>query len=216
MVTATEKTSVFEQGALRYLIDWELEKIRSVRIGIAGAGGLGSNCAHFLVRCGFRRFVLVDGDTVDGSNLNRQFFFENQVGQLKVSALRDNLLAIDGSLDIEIQPVMLDTSSAVQVFRGVNVIVEALDKAAAKAMMAGLFMNGDRLLVSGSGIGCWGHPDSIRVKRVKPLFFMVGDFVSEQNETAPPLCPKVVVVAAKQADVVLQMVLGRWDHETDT
>lgn len=206
--------TVFEEGLSRYLSDGEREKIRSVRIGIAGAGGLGSNCAHFLVRCGFRRFILVDGDTVDSSNLNRQFYFQDQVGQSKVVMLKENLLKIDPALEIQAVEAMLDKTNAAAIFEHADVIVEAFDRVECKTMLVESFMNGGKLLVAASGIGCWGHPDSVRVKRVKPGFFMVGDFVSGIDETAPPLAPKVVMVAAKQADVVLQMVLGRWTHET--
>lgn len=206
--------TVFEEGLSRYLSDGEREKIRSVRIGIAGAGGLGSNCAHFLVRCGFRRFILVDGDTVDSSNLNRQFYFQDQVGQSKVVMLKENLLKIDPALEIEAVEAILDKTNVAATFEHADVIIEAFDRVECKTMLVESFMNSGKLLVAASGIGCWGHPDSIRVKQVKPGFFMVGDFVSGIDEKAPPLAPKVVMVAAKQADVVLQMVLGRWTHET--
>jgi len=206
--------TIFQQGALRYLTHKEMEKIKSVRIGIAGAGGLGSNCAHFLVRCGFRNFILVDDDTVDGSNLNRQFFFEDQVGKPKVFMLKENLLRIDPDLEIESVFKSIDRMNVAEMFNDADVIVEAFDKVEFKTMIVEAYMNSGKILVAASGIGGWGHPDSIRVKQVKPDFFMVGDFITDISETDPPLAPKVVMVAAKQADVVLQMVLGRWTHET--
>ena len=49
--------------------------LASARIGMAGAGGLGSNCAVFLARTGIRDFVIADPDVVALSNLNRQHFF---------------------------------------------------------------------------------------------------------------------------------------------
>ncbi|MBP5226911.1 MAG: ThiF family adenylyltransferase, partial [Kiritimatiellae bacterium] len=57
------------------------------RVGIAGAGGLGSNCAMHLVRAGLTRLVIADFDIVNESNLNRQFYFRDQLGQKKVTAL---------------------------------------------------------------------------------------------------------------------------------
>lgn len=205
--------TIFEQGALRYLTHQEMEKIKSVHIGIAGAGGLGSNCAHFLVRCGFRKFIIVDDDTVDGSNLNRQFFFEDQVGMPKVSMLKENLLRINPDLEIESSFTRVDRTNVSEMFKDVDVIVEAFDKVECKTMIVEAYINSGKLLVAASGIGCWGHPDNIRVKQVKPGFFIVGDFVTAIDEATPPLAAKVAMVAAKQADVVLQMVLGRWTHE---
>ena len=64
-------------------------------IGIAGCGGIGGNTAVLLLRSGFRRFVLADFDAVDESNLNRQFFFKDQIGRPKTEALAENLRRIE-------------------------------------------------------------------------------------------------------------------------
>ncbi|MGB4572405.1 MAG: ThiF family adenylyltransferase, partial [Rectinemataceae bacterium] len=53
------------------------------RVGIAGAGGLGSNCAAALVRSGIGALVVVDFDVVSEANLDRQFYFHDQVGRPK-------------------------------------------------------------------------------------------------------------------------------------
>ncbi len=87
----------FEIGLRKYFKEEELARIREVRVGIAGAGGLGSNCAVNLVRCGFSKFVIADYDIVEDSNLNRQFFFNDQIGKSKVEMLKANLLRINPS-----------------------------------------------------------------------------------------------------------------------
>ena len=204
----------FDRGLLRYLSHQELQRIRSVKIAMAGAGGLGSNCAHALVRCGFEKFILADHDTVDASNLNRQFFYEDQIGKSKVCMLKDNLMRINPDLQIELYEGRIGKENVKNMFGDADVIVEAFDCVESKTLIVESFMNSGKIVVAASGIAGWGHPDSIRVKQVKPLFFMVGDFVSAVSDAAPPLAPKVVMVAAKQADVVLQLVLGRWNHET--
>ena len=45
------------------------------RVGIAGAGGLGSNCAVALARSGVGTLVIADYDVIESSNLNRQYYF---------------------------------------------------------------------------------------------------------------------------------------------
>lgn len=67
--------NMFVEGLGRYFSGEQLERIRRVKVGIAGAGGLGSNCAFNLVRSGFSDFVICDFDIVEPSNLNRQFYF---------------------------------------------------------------------------------------------------------------------------------------------
>ena len=79
----------------RHLPPGHIARLRDARVGIAGAGGLGSNCAMLLVRSGIRRLRIADPDVVDLSNLNRQFFFPGQVGRAKVDALAENLRALN-------------------------------------------------------------------------------------------------------------------------
>ena len=95
-------------SANTYLKDEERAALESARIGIAGAGGLGSNCAMHLVRAGVRHLTVADFDVVNESNLNRQFFFRDQLGQKKVDALKTNLLRIDPEADIRAVDKRLD------------------------------------------------------------------------------------------------------------
>ena len=52
--------SLLQQGLSRYLTREQLDKLASVTVGVAGCGGLGSNCAAILARSGVRRFVIAD------------------------------------------------------------------------------------------------------------------------------------------------------------
>ncbi|WP_418627218.1 ThiF family adenylyltransferase, partial [Anaerosinus sp.] len=91
----------FEKGLLKYFCKEDLKKIQQTKIGIAGAGGLGSNCAMLLVRSGFIHFTIVDFDRVEVSNLNRQNYVYSQVNQSKVAALKENLAQIHSNVQIE-------------------------------------------------------------------------------------------------------------------
>ena len=115
----------FEKGLMRYIGEEKLEKLKKVKVGIAGAGGLGSNCAFNLVRSGFYKFKIVDFDVVEPSNLNRQFFFLDQLGMPKVLALEENLRRINPEVRIEAiqQKVQKDNARA---FDDCDVVVEPL------------------------------------------------------------------------------------------
>ncbi|KAL6060897.1 NEDD8-activating protein uba3 [Balamuthia mandrillaris] len=79
----------------RVMVDWDQAKIEGQRVLVLGTGGLGSSVAMALCRLGVERVHLLDCDTVDASNLNRQILFTpNDVGRRKVEAARDNLLAV--------------------------------------------------------------------------------------------------------------------------
>lgn len=199
----------FEQGLTKYFSLADLEKIQQVQVGIGGAGGLGGNCACHLVRCGFKRLVIADYDVVDYSNLNRQFYFLHQVGQLKVEALADNLRAINPDVQVITVAGRLDQARMAEVFAHCQAVVEAFDDVIYKRMMVETFLPTDKLLVAASGIGGFGQSDDIRVRQVKKNFYLVGDMVSGVGADCPPLSPRVNIVAAKQADVVLSWVLGQ-------
>ena len=199
--------NTFEKSLSEILGIDNLSKIQSVRVGIAGAGGLGSNCALFLVRCGFRKFRIVDFDIVEISNLNRQFYFASQVGQRKVKALRKNLLMINPGAEIEALNKKIAPDNIEVIFADCDVVVEALDGAADKRMIAEAYMHSGKLVVAASGIAGWGRSDDITVRRIKDNFFLVGDLASETTSYCPPLAPRVNVAAAKQADVIVSYIL---------
>lgn len=196
-------------GLARYLTPNDLARIRALRVGIAGAGGLGSNCAWMLLRSGFADLTVVDHDVVEASNLNRQFFFARQVGLPKVQALRENLLDIDPEARVTAIQAEVTAGNAVSLFEGCHAVVEAFDKASAKRMLAEAHMGRDVLLVAASGLAGCGDADAIVTRRVGKSFYIVGDFASEAGPENPPLAPKVTLAAAKQADLLLAFALGR-------
>jgi sulfur carrier protein ThiS adenylyltransferase len=59
-------------------------KLKNYTVGIAGVGGLGSNCAVALARVGIGKLIISDFDIVYESNLNRQYFFKDQIGLKKL------------------------------------------------------------------------------------------------------------------------------------
>ncbi len=201
----------FEKALASSLGARNLVKIQEVNIGIAGAGGLGSNCAMFLVRCGFKSLKIVDFDFIEHSNLNRQFFFASQVGMLKVAALKENLLMINPGLEIEALPEKIGQENVHSIFCGCDVIVEAFDLPHYKKMIVESYLHSGKLLVAASGLAGWGRSDCIKVHRIKDNFYLVGDLVSEARPSCPALAPGVNVAAAKQADVILNHYLGQMD-----
>ncbi|MBI5589682.1 MAG: sulfur carrier protein ThiS adenylyltransferase ThiF [Deltaproteobacteria bacterium] len=199
----------FESGLAFHIGKEALELLQSVRIGIAGAGGLGSNCAANLVRSGFKQFVIVDFDNVEYSNLNRQFFFWAQSGKPKVEMLRENLMAINPDLDLSMHSRKIDSANMNDFFSECQAIVEAFDNPECKKMIVERYMNSEKLLVAASGISGWGQSDRIKTRRIRENFFIVGDMVSEASRECPPMSPAVNIAAAKQADVVLSYYLAR-------
>jgi molybdopterin/thiamine biosynthesis adenylyltransferase len=105
-------------------------RIGGARIAILGAGGIGSVVLAHLVSAGFGRYTLIDGDTVQPHNLNRQFIYGSpDVGRRKVDAAVDWVLARNPAADVQTVPRMLtDSSSLILTLReGVSLLVLAAD-----------------------------------------------------------------------------------------
>jgi sulfur carrier protein ThiS adenylyltransferase len=196
-----------EKALISYLGDENLAKIRSTKIGIAGAGGLGSNCAFNLVRTGVRKLKIVDFDVVEHRNLNRQFYFLDQVGMKKVEALKINLQRINPDIEVETSTEKIESGNIIDIFRECDIVVEAFDKARYKSMLVTKLLPTKKLIVSASGLAGVGRNDEIKVHRIKDNFVLIGDLATDV-ESAPPLSPRVNIAAAKQADVVLEYLLG--------
>ncbi len=188
----------------------EIEKILSnKKVGIAGCGGLGSNCAVSLVRSGLGNIVIADFDTIDKTNLNRQYFFLDQVGEKKAFALRDNLLGINPSCNIEVHVLKLQALDIIKLFRSCDIIVEAFDDASQKEMIIECVLTEmpDTPIVSGLGLAGYGNSNSLQVQKFGNLY-VCGDSQSEVSDKDPPLAPRVGIVANMQANQVLEILLG--------
>ncbi len=173
-----------------------------MRIGIAGAGGLGSNVAVNLVRTGVTSIKVADFDEIEESNLNRQFYFKDQVGQTKVNALYENLKRINPELDIIAVNRKLDRDNIHDIFSDCDIIVEAFDKNIYKSMIVEEFLTKKKLIVSGSGVAD-NDLEKIETRKLRDNLFVVGDF-DKGIDRFGTFSTKVSVVAATMANVVLR------------
>ena len=203
--------SALDQGLRRHLTPEQLAGLAAVRVGLAGAGGLGSNCAMMLARSGLKHFVLVDEDVVEASNLNRQHYFPRHVGQSKVLALSEQLREL-GDMDVDARRVRIDPRNIQDILVLAPVWVEALDDPASKRLVVEEGLRAGVFCVSASGLAGWGGPPMQRRvltrKDASPRLILVGDFSSTVSEVLPPLAPRVIQAAALQADAVLEYILG--------
>ncbi|MCE5255410.1 MAG: sulfur carrier protein ThiS adenylyltransferase ThiF [Spirochaetaceae bacterium] len=177
------------------------------RVGIAGAGGLGSNCAISLLRSGVLHLVIADFDLVSEANLERQQYFRSQRGLPKVEALADNLRLIDPAAQIEIHDIRLDPASILNIYAGCDIIVEAFDDPEAKRMLIETILMAfpEKQIVTASGLAGFGNLEAIRIIH-KGKLHLCGDFSTEVSADNPPLAPRVAIVANIEADIVLSLI----------
>ena len=191
-----------------YLTPSQREILGRAKIGVAGLGGLGSNVICHLLRAGVRRFVAADFDVVSASNLNRQFFFSDQVGMKKTEALAANLRRINPDAELDFRDLRLTAENIPELFRGCDVVVEAFDKAEAKTMLIGALAKTDIPVVAASGLAGFGKSNDIRLRKVNERLYIVGDLASGISPELAPASPRVGIAAAMEANTVVALLLG--------
>jgi sulfur carrier protein ThiS adenylyltransferase len=185
------------------------EVLKSKRVGIAGCGGLGSNCAVALARVGIGELVIADFDLVDASNLNRQYYFLSQVGLKKAISLEENIAKINPEVKVIARDIRVTESNVESLFGDCDVIVEAFDRADQKEMLIETVLDllPGKPLVVGLGMAGWGKNEIIHCRRLDNVY-ICGDEVSEAGPELPALAPRVGMVANMQANTVLEILLG--------
>jgi sulfur carrier protein ThiS adenylyltransferase len=180
------------------------------RVGIAGAGGLGSNCAVALARSGVGTLVIADFDVIEEPNLNRQYYFTDQIGLMKTVALKENIARINPEVFVIIHQKQLNRINIPEIFSGCNIIVEAFDNSAMKEMLietVQIKMPGIPLVV-GSGMAGWGRTNDLISRKIDNTLYVCGDEYSEVSDSLPPTAARIGIVANMQANIVVELLMN--------
>jgi molybdopterin/thiamine biosynthesis adenylyltransferase/rhodanese-related sulfurtransferase len=104
------------------------QKLLDAKVLLLGAGGLGSPTALYLAAAGVGTLGIVDDDTVDLSNLQRQVIHTTQrVGISKVDSAEESIHALNPDVEVFKYPVRLDASNIMEIIEGYDVIVDGVD-----------------------------------------------------------------------------------------
>ena len=141
-----------------------MNRIAEKRVIIFGVGGVGSWCAESLVRSGIRKLTVVDSDCVSVTNINRQLMATTKtVGQVKVDALKERLLAINPSAEITALQQVFSADTASQFgLEGYDYIIDAIDSLKDKALLILLACQSKAKLFSSMGAALKLDPTRIK------------------------------------------------------
>jgi sulfur carrier protein ThiS adenylyltransferase len=163
-----------------------------------------------LARTGVGRLIIADFDLVEPSNLNRQQYFIDQLGQPKVYALRDTLARINPHVHVAACHLRLIPENITEIFGTVDVLVEAFDQAEQKAMLVETFAAQfpGKPVVTGSGMAGFGPANSLRTTRHGRNLYVCGDGLTAAAPGVGLMAPRVGIAAHHQANAVLRLLLG--------
>ena len=103
-------------------------RLKSSRVLVVGAGGLGSPLALYLAAAGIGTLGLVDFDEVDATNLQRQILHGTKdIGRPKLDSARDRLADVNPNVTVVTYPVRLDSENAMEILSSYDVVVDGTD-----------------------------------------------------------------------------------------
>jgi len=103
-------------------------RLMNSKVLLLGAGGLGSPTALYLAAAGVGTIGLVDADVVESSNLQRQIIHgEDTIGMLKVDSAAASLRRLNSSIKLNLHPVYLDESNALELLAGYDIVIDGSD-----------------------------------------------------------------------------------------
>jgi molybdopterin/thiamine biosynthesis adenylyltransferase/rhodanese-related sulfurtransferase len=112
------------------------EKLGAARVLVVGAGGLGSPVLAYLAAAGVGRIGIVDDDTVDVTNLQRQILYATaDVGKAKAATAAERLHALNPQIAIDVLPLRLDASNAREIVRLYDVVIDGTDTFGARYLI---------------------------------------------------------------------------------
>jgi molybdopterin/thiamine biosynthesis adenylyltransferase/rhodanese-related sulfurtransferase len=112
------------------------KRLKNARVLCVGAGGLGSPALMYLAAAGVGTLGIVDFDVVDESNLQRQIIHgQSDIGRPKAESARDSVLEINPLVTVVLHTEALDTSNALEIFAGYDLIVDGTDNFATRYLV---------------------------------------------------------------------------------
>ena len=167
----------------------KMDNLQKAHVMVFGVGGVGGYVVESLVRSGVGKVSIIDNDTVNITNLNRQIIaLEETIDKLKVDVLKERILAINPNCEVVCYDKFITDDNIDEInFNDVNYVVDAVDTITAKIAIIGKAKALNIPVISSMGAG----------NRLDPLQIKIGDINQTKN------CPlaKVMRNELKKRDI---------------
>jgi molybdopterin/thiamine biosynthesis adenylyltransferase len=211
-----------DEQLLRYsrhilLEEWGVEgqeRVINSHALVIGAGGLGSPVALYLASAGVGHITLVDHDTVDVTNLQRQIAHTDaRVGQLKVASLKTAMLQINPDIQIDAHALMAEAVHLDGWVSQADVVLDCTDNFATRHAINAACVTHRKPLVSGAALRLDGQLAVYDTQQSNApcyacVFPPTQDFEEERCATMGVLAPLVGVIGSLQATEALKILSG--------
>ena len=190
-----------------------MEKIRSAKVCVVGAGGIGNPVITQLTAMGVGKIRIVDRDVIEVTNLHRQHLYtDDDIGRVKVEAAAERLRRLNPTVEIEPMPTSVTRYTADAIVKGFDIIIDALDSVDARYALNDACIKHNIPLIYAGAIGVTGSVCTILPNKSACLRCMFP----ELNEDEMPACstegvhPSILyLVAGIQVSEAVKIITGK-------
>ncbi len=192
-------------------------KLLGTGVAVVGLGGLGGTVAEILARMGVGRIVLVDGDSFEEHNLNRQLLsVHSNLGRSKAQAAARRVRQVNCAVEIDIRQLFFNTETAGAVLDQVQVVVDCLDAIDTRFLLEKAARSCGLPLISAAVAGFSGHVTTIFPpdKGLQLIYGPADSLAATRGAETSLGClaPAVSLLACLEASEVCKVLLGREEN----
>ena len=190
------------------------QKLHNAKVLVIGAGGLGCAILPYLAASGIGTIGIIDGDSIEKSNLQRQVMFsEDSIGQLKVDITASKLKSINSDTHIKIYPEFLNSENAISMIQNYDIVVDATDTVSIRYLINDACIVAKKPFVYGSVYRFEGQVSVFNYKNgpTYRCLFKENNTKVINCEEAGILGTTVGIVGMLQANEVMKMILETGD-----
>lgn len=160
--------STYLDKSIQLLGEDNIKSLADKRVLVIGLGGVGGTALEALARSGIKKFVLIDFDVVDESNLNRQILYTKaDVGRKKIDVAKERLLKINDEFEIEPLNAKIEDNSLSELALGkVDFIIDAIDYIPGKLHIIEYSIKNKIPFVTSLGMGNRLNPEDVCITKL--------------------------------------------------
>lgn len=186
------------------------DDVKNLKVLVLGLGGVGGYTVETLARCGIKKLVLVDYDTVDITNINRQIIaFHSTVGKKKIDVFKERIKDISKDIEVELLDKKITKENIDLLFNyDVDFIVDACDYMETKKELIKECLNRGQKFISSMGTALKLDPTKLEITDLSkteydPIAKVLRKYVKDEK-----LKGKIPVISSKEKPLKKELELG--------
>ena len=143
------------------------QKLAQTSVAVIGLGGVGSYSAEALARSGIGKFILIDFDVIEPTNINRQILaLQSTIGKPKVELMQQRILDINPKAEVIIYQEVLDGNKQDNLLEGAEYCVDSIDSLNSKISLLEFLLKNERKFISIMGAGNRLDPSQVHISTI--------------------------------------------------